>query len=61
MKITTISDRIHLSDELGTVSCEVVSSENPIAVITLAHGAGAGMNHSVMVQLPFGIIFHLQN
>lgn len=42
---------IEVSDSIGTVSAELVTSSNPRALITLAHGAGAGMNHSFMIEL----------
>lgn len=43
--------RLHVSDDIGTVSAEYVIPENPIAVATLAHGAGADMHHSFMVDM----------
>jgi len=42
---------IFVSPEKGNVSAEYVLPENCICIITLAHGAGAGMNHSFMVAL----------
>src|SRR6516225_8561423 len=42
---------ITVSDEIGTVSGEYVIADNPICVMTLAHGAGAGMNHDFMVKI----------
>ncbi len=43
--------QIKVSDSIGSVSAELVTSNNPRAIITLAHGAGAGMNHSFMIEL----------
>jgi len=42
---------ITVSDEIGKVSGEYVIADNPICVMTLAHGAGAGMNHDFMVKI----------
>lgn len=43
--------RIEVSDNIGSVSAEIVSPENPKAVLVLAHGAGAGMVHPFMKSL----------
>jgi len=43
--------RILISDSIGEVSAEINESKNMKAVLVLAHGAGAGMNHRFMVQL----------
>ena len=45
------SFQITVSESLGAVSAEIVSGNEIKAVLTLAHGAGAGMNHSFMVSL----------
>ena len=42
---------ITVSDEIGKVSGEYVIADTPICVMTLAHGAGAGMNHDFMVKI----------
>ena len=42
---------IQVSPEIGTVSASLVMPEKPISIMTLAHGAGAGMDHSFMVAL----------
>jgi uncharacterized protein len=42
---------INVSPEKGKVSAEYIMPENCICIMTLAHGAGAGMNHSFMVSL----------
>lgn len=48
METQTLSLEISPSN---TVSCECMVPEKSICIITLAHGAGAGMNHSFMVTL----------
>jgi uncharacterized protein len=40
-----------ISPALGKVTGEYMIPEKPVAILTLAHGAGAGMNHSWMVEL----------
>lgn len=52
------SHTLFLSDSLGSVSAEIMHFENPSAIITLAHGAGAGMNHSFMVSLAQALAQH---
>lgn len=42
---------LKVSPAIGKVSGEYVVPEKPISIMTLAHGAGAGMNHSFMVSL----------
>ncbi len=42
---------LHVSHSIGDVSAEYVIPENPICIMTIAHGAGANMNHSFMVSL----------
>ncbi len=42
---------IPISNNLGSVSAEIVEPENAKAIFTFAHGAGAGMNHEFMVAL----------
>lgn len=42
---------IHVSPSVGFVSAECIIPEKSNSVITLAHGAGAGMNHPFMVTL----------
>jgi uncharacterized protein len=43
--------KFFVSDSIGNVSAEVFAPEKPKAVMTLAHGAGAGMNHPFMKLL----------
>lgn len=43
--------RLPVSDAIGAVSAEYMFSAAPSCIMTLAHGAGAGMDHSFMVAL----------
>ena len=47
----TKSVSLNVSDAIGKVSGEYITPAKPIALITLAHGAGAGMNHAFMIAL----------
>jgi predicted alpha/beta-hydrolase family hydrolase len=47
--------RLPVSDAIGAVSAEYMFSEAPSCIMTLAHGAGAGMQHSFMVALASGL------
>ncbi|MEO5995966.1 MAG: alpha/beta family hydrolase [Chitinophagaceae bacterium] len=49
MKTQTLS--LQVSPSIGLVSAEYIIPEKSICVMTLAHGAGAGMNHAFMVAL----------
>jgi len=49
MKIRSLS--LAVSPEIGKVSAELITPEKPICVLTLAHGAGAGMNHEFMLTI----------
>jgi uncharacterized protein len=49
MKTRTLS--FSVSPEIGKVSAELVMPGKPICILTLAHGAGAGMNHEFMVAI----------
>jgi predicted alpha/beta-hydrolase family hydrolase len=49
MNIRSVS--FSVSPAIGSVTGEYFIPEKPKAVLTLAHGAGAGMNHSWMVEL----------
>ena len=42
---------IEISKSIGNVSIKIVDAEKPKAVMTLAHGAGAGMEHLFMESL----------
>ncbi|MBI3220403.1 MAG: dienelactone hydrolase family protein [Bacteroidetes bacterium] len=56
MKVTPIN--LHVSDSIGDVSGEIMEGEKTNAVLTLAHGAGAGMNHSFMIALADALALH---
>jgi uncharacterized protein len=43
--------QIFVSESIGTVSAEFIEADSSIAMLTLAHGAGAGMNHPFMNML----------
>lgn len=47
----TKSIKITVSPAIGKVSAIAMVPSNPTAILTLAHGAGAGMDHAFMVQL----------
>jgi uncharacterized protein len=49
MKTTTF--KIPVSSSIGEVSAELLQPEKMKCVLTLAHGAGAGMNHPFMTAL----------
>jgi uncharacterized protein len=49
MKTRSLS--LNVSPEIGNVSAELISPDKPICVMTLAHGAGAGMNHEFMITI----------
>lgn len=42
---------LEISSDIGAVSAEYMVPEKPKCIMTLAHGAGAGMDHSFMVSL----------
>ena len=42
---------LNISPEIGSVSAKYTVPESPIATLTLAHGAGAGMDHAFMAAL----------
>jgi uncharacterized protein len=42
---------LFVSEKIGSVSGEIIEVDKSIAVLTLAHGAGAGMDHSFMIAL----------
>src|SRR5262245_54507341 len=49
MKVKSTS--LDISPSIGSVSAEYMIPEKMISVMTLAHGAGAGMNHPWMTTL----------
>jgi predicted alpha/beta-hydrolase family hydrolase len=49
--VKTSALKLNVSESIGTVSAELISPAHAIAILVLAHGAGAGMNHPFMVAL----------
>lgn len=49
--MSTKSISLQVSESIGKVSAELIAPDTAKCIITLAHGAGAGMNHSFMVTL----------
>jgi predicted alpha/beta-hydrolase family hydrolase len=49
--MTTQSLSLQVSPSIGSVSAEYIIPEKSKCIITLAHGAGAGMHHSFMIKL----------
>ena len=49
MKTRSLS--LSVSPEIGKVSAELITPGKPVCVMTLAHGAGAGMNHEFMLSI----------
>ena len=49
--MNTRSLSLKISPSIGTVSAECFIPEKSKCILTLAHGAGAGMNHSFMITL----------
>src|SRR5947207_14465602 len=49
--MTTRSLSLEISPTVGSVSAECISAGKSKCVVTLAHGAGAGMNHPFMMTL----------
>ncbi|HTH55790.1 MAG TPA: alpha/beta family hydrolase [Cyclobacteriaceae bacterium] len=43
--------KLFVSESVGEVSGELTSGDKPTAIMALAHGAGAGMNHPFMKSL----------
>ncbi|HET9745876.1 MAG TPA: alpha/beta family hydrolase [Chitinophagaceae bacterium] len=54
MKTKPVS--LKVSSAIGTVSGELLAPKEAKAIMTLAHGAGAGMNHSFMVALSESLV-----
>jgi len=46
-----VRNTVEISSSIGKVTVECFEPNHPVAVITLAHGAGAGMDHVFMVDL----------
>jgi predicted alpha/beta-hydrolase family hydrolase len=49
--MTTRSFKIAVSPTAGKVSAKYTAPDNPVSIFTLAHGAGAGMDHIFMETL----------
>jgi len=49
--MNTRSLSIEVSPEIGKVSAELITPDQPVCVMTLAHGAGAGMHHDFMLTI----------
>jgi uncharacterized protein len=49
--MSTQSFKLKISPEIGTVSARYIVPDKPKCIFTLAHGAGAGMEHSFMETL----------
>ncbi len=49
MKTRSLS--LKISPTIGTVSAECMIPEKSVCIMTFAHGAGAGMNHTFMLTL----------
>jgi uncharacterized protein len=49
--MSTKSLKIIVSASMGTVSAKYITPDKPGCIFTLAHGAGAGMDHSFMETL----------
>lgn len=47
-----------VSESIGSVSAEITEAEGMKVMMTLAHGAGAGMNHPFMVKLAQALAEH---
>ena len=49
--MSTKSFKLKVSSSIGTVSAKYLVPDKPTCIFTLAHGAGAGMDHSFMETL----------
>lgn len=49
--MSTKSFKLPVSSSIGTVSAKYVAPDKPVCIFTLAHGAGAGMDHVFMETL----------
>ena len=58
MKDPQATMSILISEGIGSVSASIVEPKNPDAVLVLAHGAGAGMNHPFMITLARELSHH---
>jgi predicted alpha/beta-hydrolase family hydrolase len=49
--MSTQSFKVEVSPSVGKVSAKYIAPDKPMCIFTLAHGAGAGMDHSFMETL----------
>ena len=56
MEPTSTKISIQVSESIGKISALIMSPEDPQAVIVLAHGAGADMNHRFMEELSMALV-----
>lgn len=49
--MSTQSFKLDVSSSVGAVSAKYIAPAKPVCIFTLAHGAGAGMDHSFMETL----------
>src|SRR5690348_4124667 len=49
------SIKLSVSDTIGKVSAKCIIPDKPICILSLAHGAGAGMDHIFMETLAKGL------
>ncbi|MBO9153358.1 alpha/beta fold hydrolase [Chitinophaga sp. GCM10012297] len=49
--MSTKSLKLRVSPQIGEVSAKYTTPEKPVCILTLAHGAGAGMDHAFMETL----------
>ena len=47
----TTNFSLNVSPEIGSVTAKYTMPDSPVAILTLAHGAGAGMDHAFMAAL----------
>jgi len=53
--MATKTYKLKVSPSIGSVSAKYMVPEKPVCIFTLAHGAGAGMDHSFMETLANGL------
>jgi len=53
--MATKTYKLKVSPSIGTVSTKYMVPEKPVCIFTLAHGAGAGMDHTFMESLANGL------
>ena len=49
--MSTKSFKIQVSPSIGSVSAKYITPDKPVCIFTLAHGAGANMDHAFMETL----------